>query len=86
MIDPVRPEVLPPLINAGEPNSADYDHWGPQGYGRGDWQRMGIISHEGEAITGVELAKLSDCELETRIQVLDLCAGAAGHKVRIVNA
>jgi Ca2+-transporting ATPase len=88
MIDPVRPEVLPAINKcrrAGiRPIMITGDH---KDTAVAIGKELGIIKHEGEAITGVELAKLSDRELEARIQDFSIYARVQPeHKVRIVNA
>ena len=88
MIDPVRPEVQPAIDKcrrAGiRPIMITGDH---KDTAVAIGKELGIINHEGEAITGAELAKLSDHELETRIQDFSIYARVQPeHKVRIVNA
>jgi len=88
MIDPVRPEVKPAIVecrSAGiRPIMITGDH---KDTAVAIAKELGIIETADEAITGAQLNEISDEELETKITQFSVYARVQPeHKVRIVNA
>ncbi|MBR6940702.1 MAG: HAD-IC family P-type ATPase, partial [Clostridia bacterium] len=88
MIDPVRPEVISAINEcrtAGiRPVMITGDH---KDTAVAIAKSLGIITDESQAITGSELNKISDEELDERIREFSVYARVQPeHKVRIVNA
>lgn len=88
MIDPVRPEVVDAIAecrNAGiRPIMITGDH---KDTAAAIAKQLGIISDVSEAVTGAELNKMSDEELNRNIEKYSVYARVQPeHKVRIVNA
>ena len=88
MIDPVRPEVISAINEcrtAGiRPIMITGDH---RDTAVAIAKSLGIITDESQAITGSELNKISDEELDERIKEFSVYARVQPeHKVRIVNA
>lgn len=88
MIDPVRPEVVDAIKEcrtAGiRPIMITGDH---RDTAIAIAKSLGIITDESQAITGAELNKLSDEELDARIEEFSVYARVQPeHKVRIVKA
>ncbi len=87
MIDPVRPEVLGAIKECRQagirPIMITGDHIDTA---VAIATELGIIKHKSEAITGAEMAKLSDEEFEKAIEKYSVYARVQPeHKVRIVN-
>ncbi len=88
MIDPVRPEVVDAIVEAREagirPVMITGDH---KDTAVAIAKQLGIAQDDSCAITGSELNKLSDEELESKIEEYSVYARVQPeHKVRIVNA
>ena len=88
MIDPVRPEVVDSIVMAREagirPIMITGDH---KDTAVAIAKELGIAEDDSCAITGAELNKLSDEELEERIEEFSVYARVQPeHKTRIVNA
>ena len=88
MIDPVRPEVVDSVVQAKEAGIRAImitgDH---KDTAVAIAKELGIATDESCAITGSELSKLSDEELEERIEQFSVYARVQPeHKTRIVNA
>lgn len=87
MIDPVRPEVLDAIKEAQaagiKVNMITGDHIDTA---VAIAKQLGIISSREQAITGADLDKMDDAELERRVQDLGVYARVQPeHKVRIVD-
>ncbi len=88
MIDPVRPEVLDAIKECREagirPIMITGDH---KDTAVAIAKQLGIIKDESEAITGAELNKISDEDLDSEIEKYSVYARVQPeHKVRIVKA
>ena len=88
MIDPVRPEVKDAIVECQEagirPVMITGDH---RDTAAAIAMELGIIHSKDEAVTGADLDKMSDEELEKNIEKYSVYARVQPeHKVRIVNA
>lgn len=88
MMDPPRPEVLPAMIKCREagikPIMITGDH---QETAVAVAKTIGLMSPQGEAIRGSQLDKLSDQQLEDRVEKIHVYARVSPeHKLRIVKA
>ncbi|HID88185.1 MAG TPA: cation-translocating P-type ATPase [Anaerolineales bacterium] len=88
MIDPARPEVRPAVEKARRAGirtimvTGDYPDTA-----RAIAEQIGLLRPGGEVLTGAELNRLSNEELENRIERVDVFARVSPqHKVRIVEA
>lgn len=88
MIDPVRPEVVDAIKECkGAGIRAIMITGDHKDTAVAIAKELGIITGEGQAITGAELNKLSDDELDAQIENYSVYARVQPeHKVRIVNA
>lgn len=88
MIDPVRPEVVDAIKECkGAGIRAIMITGDHKDTAVAIAKELGIITDEGQAITGAELNKLSDDELDAQIENYSVYARVQPeHKVRIVNA
>ena len=88
MIDPARPEVLPALENAKNAGirtamiTGDYPNTA-----RAIAQEIGLLSEGHQVLTGKELDRISDEDLQESVKITDVFARVSPeHKVRIVDA
>ena len=88
MIDPARPEVQPAVQKAKKAGirtimvTGDYPDTA-----QAIASEIGLIRPAGDVVSGVELEEMSDDDLETRIDGVDVFARVSPqHKVRIVEA